>query len=114
MSEDDAEGSEGLLSAQVPLVDDATCAAQLGGDGQIVASTELCAEGDGAGSCYGDSGGPLVAELGGRQFVIGIVSRGVDCAKHQGAGIYTRVRALSTWISTMRAKHADPGEIEQR
>lgn len=65
-------------------------------------------------ACSGDSGGPLVAELGGRQFVIGIVSRGVDCAKHQGAGIYTRVRALSTWISTMRAKHADPGEIEQR
>ena len=106
--------STDLLAANVTIHPGATCQASGPGIPPLADTLMICAGGNVEDACSGDSGGPLVAELGGRQFVIGIVSRGVDCAKHQGAGIYTRVRAMSTWISTMRAKHADPGEIEQR
>ena len=97
-----------LLAANVTIHPGATCQASGPGISPLADTLMICAGGNIEDACSGDSGGPLVAELGDRQFAIGIVSRGVDCAKHQGAGIYTRVRALSAWISAMRAKHADP------
>ncbi|MFN8023613.1 MAG: serine protease [Acidimicrobiales bacterium] len=99
VAEDDAEGSEGLLSAQVPIVDDATCATQLGGDGEIVASNEVCAEGIGAGSCYGDSGGPLtIVAPDGTVKLAGVVSWGVACAVMPG--VFAEVPTFAPWITS--------------
>ena len=111
-SEDDAEGSTTLLAAEVPILDDATCAAQLGADGSIVADNELCAEGQGAGSCYGDSGGPLtVVAADGSVRLAGVVSWGVECAVLPG--VFAEVPAFAGWITDGAAAGAtgDPDPI---
>ena len=96
-AEDDADGSTTLLSAEVPILDDATCQAALGGDGGIVAANELCAEGLGAGSCYGDSGGPLtVVGVDGTVKLAGVVSWGIECAV--SPGVFAEVPTFAGWI----------------
>jgi secreted trypsin-like serine protease len=57
------------------------------------------------GICDGDSGGPLIARIGGRDRAVGVVSAfspafipGSPCA---GDGIYTRVDAYLSWLSTL-------------
>jgi trypsin len=94
--EDGPTGTPDLLSASVPLVADAACASQLGGD-EIVADRELCAEGEGAGSCYGDSGGPLaVIGRDGTAKLAGVVSWGIECGV--GPGVFAEVPAFADWI----------------
>ncbi len=96
-AEDDADGSTTLLSAEVPILDDATCQAALGGDGGIVAANELCAEGLGAGSCYGDRGGPLtVVGVDGTVKLAGVVSWGIECAV--SPGVFAEVPTFAGWI----------------
>ena len=55
-------------------------------------------------TCQGDSGGPLFFEdeiNGVRKYVLaGIVSYGVECAKPNYPGIYTRVSYYLDWIRT--------------
>lgn len=100
------DGSETLLAAQVPLLDDASCEAQLSPDAQIVATNELCAEGLGAGSCYGDSGGPLtVVAADGTVKLAGVVSWGVECAARPG--VFAEVPAFNDWITAGVAAGAD-------
>lgn len=102
-SENDG-GTDVLQQVSVPIVDDDTCAAQLGIDGSV----ELCAGGQGADSCYGDSGGPLVV-LGtdGNPKLAGVVSWGEECA---GAtpGVYAEVPPFTDWVA---AALADPNAV---
>lgn len=52
-------------------------------------------------ACVGDSGGPLWIWVGNKQklaFVVGVVSRGLDCAIVNTPGVYTRVRSYIQWI----------------
>ena len=52
-------------------------------------------------ACTGDSGGPLWIEMGRktrRAFIVGVVSRGFNCASHNKPGIYTRVKDFIKWI----------------
>ena len=52
-------------------------------------------------ACTGDSGSPLWVEMGKRSrraFVVGIVSRGFNCASHNLPGIYVRVKKILPWI----------------
>ena len=106
LSEEQGDRSETLLAAQVPLLDDASCDAQLSPDAQIVAANELCAEGLGAGSCYGDSGGPLtVVAADGTVKLAGVVSWGVECAARPG--VFAEVPAFNDWITAGIAAGAD-------
>ena len=57
-------------------------------------------------SCKGDSGGPLIAWKDKQAFLIGVVSRGAGCARHNEAGVYARVKMHLEWIK----KYADSGQ----
>ncbi len=69
-------------------------------------AAQICA-GDLSGrkdTCQGDSGGPLYVqdEINGvtKYVLAGIVSYGVECAKPNYPGVYTRVSYYLDWIST--------------
>merc|ERR1712080_58630 len=49
-------------------------------------------------SCQGDSGGPLWQYTDGKATVIGVVSRGGDCAAFNSPGIYTNIQKHLDWI----------------
>ena len=49
-------------------------------------------------SCTGDSGGPLFRTERGKHILIGVVSRGTECALFNKPGIYTDVERFKTWI----------------
>ncbi len=52
-------------------------------------------------ACTGDSGAPLWIEMGRRRrraFIVGVVSRGFNCASHNLPGIYVRVKKFLDWI----------------
>ena len=49
-------------------------------------------------SCQGTTGGPLYKFVGGRAYIVGVVSRGNDCAKINQPGIYTDVTKYKDWI----------------
>ena len=46
----------------------------------------------------GDSGGPIYLWNNSRAYLIGIVSRGKDCALFNHPGIYTRITKQVSWI----------------
>ncbi|GGK35650.1 trypsin [Pilimelia terevasa] len=90
-TKENGQTSKVLLQVDLPKVDDALCAA----NGNIQA--EVCAgdyEKGGIDTCQGDSGGPLVKRDGDRWVFVGIVSRGVGCARPKNPGYYTRVSAF--------------------
>lgn len=53
-------------------------------------------------ACTGDSGAPLWVEAGRgearRAVIIGVVSRGFNCASNNAPGIYVRVKKIREWI----------------
>jgi trypsin len=94
-----------LQQAQVPIVDDATCAQpEVNGLYGFTATTMVCAGplAGGVDSCYGDSGGPLQAPIdGGGYRLVGVTNWGVGCARPNKPGVYARVAAdpLETFIA---------------
>ena len=49
-------------------------------------------------SCQGDSGGPLYRFLNGKAYLVGVVSRGDECAGFNQPGIYTDISKQRQWI----------------
>ncbi len=98
VGETDTDSPNQLLSATVPLVDDATCNAQLGTD----AAGEVCAGGTGTDSCYGDSGGPLVVQTADGPKLAGVVSWGDECGGDT-PGVYAEVPNYIDFLNTGEA-----------
>ena len=89
-----------LRQAQVPMVTQQTCASAYAAISRVtIGATKLCA-GDGTrDTCNGDSGGALLANnIGNRYAVVGVTSFGVDCAREDFPGVYTRVDQYLDWI----------------
>ena len=93
-------GSKELLRVDVPVVSNDTCNKPDSYDGDITA-TMFCAGKDPGGmdSCQGDSGGPAAAKLDQNFTLVGVVSWGHGCARPLKYGVYTRVSAISNWVS---------------
>jgi len=84
-----------LLSAEVPVSSDASCAQAYGTSYDPTVMTCAGLPQGGVDACQGDSGGPLVA--GGR--LIGITSFGIGCGEPGLPGVYTRVAAFADVIT---------------
>ena len=83
---------DSLREAQVPMVSQATCASAYSAISRVtIGQDKLCA-GDGTrDTCNGDSGGALLSNvLTNTWAVIGVTSFGVDCARPDFPGVYTR------------------------
>ncbi len=90
-----------LQQASVPVIDDATCAAQVGSSYET--RTQLCAgyPQGGTDTCQGDSGGPMYSRTAtGGLLVVGATSYGEGCARPSTPGVYARVAEteLREWI----------------
>lgn len=98
-SETDEAGSIRLRQANLPLIDDGTCNAMIGVEGEFISpASELCAGGAGADSCYGDSGGPLVIRnRRGKPRLAGVVSWGIECGGST-PGVYAEVSFFRAWV----------------
>merc|ERR1712179_901025 len=89
-----------LRQAKVPMVTQQSCASAYAAISRVtIGATKLCA-GDGRrDTCNGDSGGALLSNtLGNSYAVVGVTSFGVDCAREDFPGVYTRVDQYLPWI----------------
>jgi secreted trypsin-like serine protease len=92
-------GSELLMGADMPVVDNDTCNRKESYDGRIKAGM-MCAglrEG-GLDSCQGDSGGPAMVVVNGQRILAGVVSWGEGCARRLKYGVYTRISSYRPWL----------------
>jgi trypsin len=91
----DGEASDTLKRVDVFTQPDYRCT-----DTHFQSGKEICAghtEG-GKDSCQGDSGGPLFYDDGNIQYLVGVVSRGDECAKKGGYGYYILTKGIIQWI----------------
>ena len=88
-----------LMQASLPLVSKQRCENAYPGE---MDDSMLCAGLDEGGidTCQGDSGGPLVCEFNGKWYLEGVTSWGHGCAEPRHYGVYAKVRALRSWVST--------------
>lgn len=100
-----------LLKADVPFVDDTTCAGAGGSYGGLIPNEEICAgvmSTGGVDTCQGDSGGPMFKRNAANQWIqVGITSWGEGCARPGRPGVYTEVRYFANDIRAAAASLAD-------
>ena len=95
---EDGDQPDALQFAEVPRVDDATCAKDYSDTTPVVGNafdpkTAICAglPQGGKDTCQGDSGGPILAPLGGGFRLVGSTSYGEGCAREGRPGVYGRL-----------------------
>lgn len=92
-----------LQEVTLPIVDQQKCVS-LYGDGKFKKDKMLCAGVDGGGkdACQGDSGGPLIIDWNdkdpGTQYLVGVTSWGVGCARAGKYGVWINVASVLPWI----------------
>jgi len=103
-----------LYKVQVPYVDDDSCRGSYGSGS--IADSMICAGEAGKDSCQGDSGGPMMCARGGVNYLCGIVSWGLGCARPGYPGVYTEVSYYDDWAREAIEPPAESNEtwVEQR
>ena len=100
-----------LQSGDLPIADDADCAAAYGSDVDV--ARQLCAGDlvDGLPTpCFGDSGGPLVVDDGGEPLQVGVVQAGDGCPAADRPAVFGRVAAEAAFLG----RYLDPDEAPDR
>lgn len=104
---EDGYGATTLKQAELPVVDQETCATRYAKQGYVLIDSMLCAgyQDGGIDACAGDSGGPLLLwDAEGLRWVqTGIVSAGAGCAEPGYYGLYTRLADFGEWINAEMA-----------
>ena len=85
-----------LQSIEVDIMSNKECVK--GYNSKDITSNMICARAPGADACYGDSGGPLTVQEEGRAVLAGVVSWGLECARPQWPGVYSRVTSVMDWV----------------
>ena len=92
--------SDKMRDVVVPSVSNTYCQSVYGSS--INPNVMFCAGGEGGkDSCQGDSGGPIVIRNGNDHVLTGLVSFGYGCARPGYPGVYARVSAVTSWISSV-------------
>ncbi|KAI9553891.1 hypothetical protein GHT06_019161 [Daphnia sinensis] len=86
--------SDTLMQVRLTVMCNIKCQEKYKNQPMKISDSEICAFGDGKGSCYGDSGGPLV--VGG--VLVGVVSGGGNGGCTAEPGYYARVTCFMNWI----------------
>lgn len=88
-----------LLYIHIKLASHKNCSEMLPGK---ITDNMICAglPGTRRDACAGDSGGPMVTVHNGTWFLIGLVSWGEGCGKHQRFGVYTNVVRYLEWMDS--------------
>ncbi|XP_053197274.1 serine protease 33 [Scomber japonicus] len=95
-------GSAPLQEVQVPIISQSSCQEMYRMEQVDILYDMICAgfQEGGKDSCQGDSGGPLVCQMvNGTWVQAGVVSFGLECAKENQPGVYTRLTSYSSFIS---------------
>jgi hypothetical protein len=85
-----------LQSIEVDIMSNRDCVK--GYNSKDITPNMICARAPGADACYGDSGGPLTVQERGRAVLAGVVSWGLECARPQWPGVYSRVTSVMDWV----------------
>ena len=92
--------SDQLLRATVQVLGPPTAPCGQYSAGSFDGTMSVCAglPSGGVDTCQGDSGGPLVVLVAGVPLLAGVTSDGVECARAEYPGIYTRTTTYIPWI----------------
>ncbi|KAF2359918.1 Serine proteases trypsin domain [Trinorchestia longiramus] len=88
-----------LNEVDLPIISQETCA-QYHVLPTVLTNNMFCTLEIGKDACQGDSGGPLTITSGGRQYEVGVISWGIECATPDKPGVYARVNNYLQWIET--------------
>ncbi|XP_019730500.1 vitamin K-dependent protein C [Hippocampus comes] len=100
-NEESQRFSSALNVIRVPLVSHDVCAVHMSHN---ISENVLCGGilGQSMDACEGDSGGPMVTLYADTWFLVGLVSWGEGCGRHDKLGIYTKVSNYNEWIDSVR------------
>ncbi|CAG0899543.1 unnamed protein product [Cyprideis torosa] len=93
-------GSPAILhQVTLPVMSNQECSTLLGGYFNI-GRGQICAgfRQGGKDACQGDSGGPLYIRKAGKDYLVGITSIGIGCARPRLPGVWTRTSHYLSWI----------------
>jgi len=72
------------------------------------AGGDICAGTGGYDACQGDSGGPLLWKVGGAYELVGVVSRGIGCARLGYPGVYADATRYRAWLGLLATPRPTP------
>ncbi len=92
-----------LIQAPINIVSVPDCDRAYASVNRInIGRDQICAGRGVTDTCTGDSGGPMMApDRSGRWNVLGVTSFGVECARRDFPGVYTRVSEFLAWIRSI-------------